>query len=70
MDTDRMSIFPFQDDRDSAHFLNLLSQLKPSSMFEKERGEPKDVVQLSTEGKKHQILDQAKSEVLERIRTK
>jgi hypothetical protein len=50
------------------HLYNRVSKLKPSTILEKELGEPKDVVNISAEGKKRQILDQARNEVLDQIR--
>jgi hypothetical protein len=48
---------------------NRISKLKPSMILGKEeQQEPQDVVKISAEAKKKQILEQARSEVLERIR--
>jgi hypothetical protein len=48
---------------------NRISKLKPSMILDKEeQPEPQDVVKISAEAKKKQILEQARSEVLERIR--
>ena len=50
-------------------------RLKPSAALEKEsitlekkQGEPKDTVQISSEAKKKLIVEQAKNEIMERIR--
>jgi hypothetical protein len=62
-----MSVFPFQMN-EVVRLYNRVSKLNPSTILEKERGEPQDVVNISTEAKKKQILEKARSEVLERIR--
>jgi hypothetical protein len=38
-----------------------LSTLKPSSILDKEEGEPRDIVNISAEGKKRQVLDQIRN---------
>ncbi len=62
-----MTVFPFQIN-EVAHLYNRLSKLKHSTIIEKEQGEPQDVVHISAEAKKRQILDQARTGVLEQIR--
>ncbi len=62
-----MTVFPFQINEVS-HLYNRLSKLKPSTIIEREPGEPQDVVHISAEAKKRQILDQARTEVLDQIR--
>lgn len=62
-----MTIFPFQIN-EVMHLYNRVSKLKPIALLEREQGEPQDVVNISAEAKKRQILEQARSEVLERIR--
>ena len=62
-----MTAFPFQI-QEVTHLYNRLSKLKPSAIIEKDQGEPQDVVHISAEAKKRQILDQARTEVLEQIR--
>lgn len=62
-----MTIFPFQIN-DAVGIYNRALRLKPSDIVEKEQAEPQDIVSISTEGKKRQILEQAKGEVLDRIR--
>jgi hypothetical protein len=62
-----VTVFPFQIN-EVMHLYNRLSKLKPSSILEKDQGEPQDVVQISAEAKKRQVLDQARSEVMEQIR--
>lgn len=62
-----MTTFPFQIN-EVIHLYNRVLKLKPSTILEKEQGEPQDIVNISAEAKKRQILEQAKSEVLERIR--
>jgi len=62
-----MTVAPFQI-HEAVHLYNRLSKLKPSSLLEREQTEPQDVVQISAEAKKRQVLDQARSEVMEKIR--
>jgi hypothetical protein len=62
-----MTVFPFQIN-EVAHLYNKLSKLKPSTILDKEQPEPQDVVSISTEGKKRQVLDQTRTEVLTQIR--
>ena len=62
-----MMVFPFPL-QEVSHLYNRLSKLKPSAIIEKEQSEPQDVVHISAEAKKRQILDQARTEVLEQIR--
>ena len=62
-----MSIFPFQMN-EVVRLYNRVSNLNPSIILEKERGEPQDVVNISAEAKKKQVIEKARSEVLERIR--
>jgi uncharacterized protein YabN with tetrapyrrole methylase and pyrophosphatase domain len=62
-----MTVFPFQIN-EVMHLYNRLSKLKPSTILEKDQGEPQDVVQISAEAKKRQVIDQARSEVMEHIR--
>jgi len=62
-----MTVFPFQIN-EVMHLYNRVSKLKPSNILEKEQPEPQDIVHISTEGKKRQILEQTRSDVLERIR--
>jgi hypothetical protein len=45
-----------------------MSRMRPLPVQENEREDLRDVVSISTEAKRRQILNQAKSEVLERIR--
>ncbi len=62
-----MTVFPYQI-HEVSHLYSRLSKLKPSTIIEKEQGEPQDVVHISAEAKKRQILDQARTEVLDQIR--
>jgi hypothetical protein len=62
-----MTALPFQVN-EVMHLFNRLSKLKPSAILEKDQGEPQDVVNISAEAKKRQIMDQARTEVLEQIR--
>ena len=52
-----MAVFPFQIN-EVTRLYNKLSKLKPSSLLEQEQGEPQDVVHISAEAKKRQIVDQ------------
>jgi hypothetical protein len=62
-----MIIFPNQIN-DITHLYNRVAKLKPSTLLQKESDTPTDMVNISAEAKKTQILSQAKSEVLDRIR--
>jgi hypothetical protein len=62
-----MTVFPFQI-QEVQHLYNRLSKLKPAAILDSEKAEPRDTVSISTEAKKRQILDQARSEVLTQIR--
>jgi len=63
-----MTIAPFQI-HEVIQLYNRISKLKPSMILDKEEQvEPQDVVKISAEAKKKQILEQTRSEVLERIR--
>ncbi len=62
-----MTVLPFQIN-EVMHLYNRLSKLKPSAILDRDRAEPQDVVNISAEAKKRQILDQARTEVLEQIR--
>jgi uncharacterized protein YabN with tetrapyrrole methylase and pyrophosphatase domain len=45
-----------------------MSRARPQPFHENEREDLRDIVSISMEAKRRQILDQAKTEVLERIR--
>ena len=62
-----MAIFPYAAN-EAVHLYNRLSKLKPSTLLNREQNEPQDVVRISAEAKKRQILDQARTEVLAQIR--
>ena len=62
-----MSIFPYQV-HEVANLYNRISKINPSSIIEKEKEDPQDVVNISSEARKKQIFEQARSEVLERIK--
>ncbi len=63
-----MAILPFPTEK-VMHLNNRLSKIKPSTILNTtEPGSPKTIVDISAEGKKQQILDQARTEVLENIR--
>ncbi len=62
-----MTIYPFQLNEANIIY-NRLAKLKPSTFLEKEMDEPQDIVSISTEAKRRQILEQAKAEALEKIK--
>ena len=62
-----MTAFHFQIN-EVHHLYNRLSKLRPSTILEKDQTEPQDIVQISAEAKKRQVLDQARSDVMEQIR--
>ena len=62
-----MTVFPFQVN-EVMHLYNRLSKLKPSTILDKDQSEPQDIVNISPEAKKRQIMNQARTEVLEQIR--
>jgi hypothetical protein len=63
-----MAEFPLQIN-EGMFLYNRVQKLKPSAILEREQNEPLDGVHTSAEGKKRQILDQARAEVLDRIRS-
>lgn len=62
-----MTVLPFQVNEVMSLY-GRVSKLKPSNILEKEKEEPLDIVNISAEARKKQVLSQAKNEVLERIR--
>ena len=62
-----MSIFPFQIN-EVVRLYDRVSKLNPSTILEKEQEEPQDIVNISAEERKKQILEKARSQVIERIR--
>lgn len=62
-----MTVFPFQIN-EVMHLYNRVSKLKPSAILEKDQGGPKDIVNISSEGEKRQIMDQARTDVPDNIR--
>ena len=62
-----LTTFPFQIN-EIMHLYNRVAKLKPSILLEKDQKEPHDIVNISAEARKKQIIGQAKTEVLERIR--
>lgn len=63
-----MTVAPFQTNEVFQLYARI-SKLKPSMILEKEEvADPQDVVKISAEAKKKQIMDQARNEVLARIR--
>lgn len=62
-----MSISPFQVN-EMMNLYNRVAKLKPAAILERDQASPHDLVNISAEAKKRQILEQARTEVLERIR--
>lgn len=62
-----MTVTPFQIS-EAMHLYTRLAKLKPSTILEKEPSGPMDIVNVSAEAKKRQILDQARTEVMDKIR--
>lgn len=62
-----MSIFPYQIG-EIVNLYNRISKINPSTIIEKENEEPQDVVNISSEAKKKQILEKARNEVMDRIK--
>ena len=62
-----MSILPFQLN-EVIHLYSRVAKLKPSMILGRDQGEPQDIVRISAEGKKKQVLEQTRGEVLDRIR--
>lgn len=62
-----MTISPFQFN-EIVHLYNRVSKLKPSAILERDYPEPQDIVNISAEAKKKQIIEQAKDEILEKLR--
>jgi len=64
-----MAIAPFQT-TEVVQLYNRIFKLNPSMILDKEeKTEPQDMVKISAEAKKKQIIEQARTEVLERIRS-
>ena len=64
-----MTIFPYQVN-EMMHLYTRTMKLPAAALTsdEEDRAEPRDVVMISSEAKKKQILDEAKGAVLDRIR--
>lgn len=63
-----MTMLPFQTN-DVIQLHNRLSKIKLSTILNnREQSISKDLIDISFEGKKRQILDQARTEVLQKIR--
>lgn len=62
-----MTISPFQLNEVMGLY-NRVSKLRPSTLLERDQGGPQDVVDISAEAKKQQVMEQTRAEVLERIR--
>lgn len=57
-----MTVYPFPVG-EVLSLYNRMAKLKPSSALDRQQDEPEDVVRISVEAKKRQILDQAGNEV-------
>lgn len=66
-EADTMSIFPFQFS-EVASLYNRISKLNSSTIIEKEKEEPQDIVNISSEARKKQVVEQARTEVMKSIR--
>ncbi len=62
-----MTIFPHQIG-DAVHLYSRVSKLKPSVLLERDNEPSRDRISISDEAKKQQVLSQAKTDVLDRIR--
>lgn len=62
-----MTIYPFQL-YELMHLYGRTSKLKNPSIIEKDEQEPQDVVNISSEAKKRQIIEETKKEVLQKLR--
>jgi hypothetical protein len=62
-----MGIFPFQFS-EVVTLYNRVSKLNPSAMIEREQAETRDIVNISTDARKKQIIEQARNEVIKKIR--
>lgn len=62
-----MTIFPYLV-KEVIDNYGKVSRMRPLPVQESDREDLRDIVNISTEAKRRQILDQAKTEVLERIR--
>lgn len=61
-----MTAFPLGS-KDAVKLYIRVSKLNPRILLEKVEAEPHDIVSISAEGRKQQILAQTRDEVLERI---
>jgi hypothetical protein len=62
-----MTIFPFQFN-EVMHLYNRVSKLNPSTIIERDQPEPQDIINISAEAKKRQVMEQTRNEILEKIR--
>lgn len=62
-----MTIYPFQL-YEMMHLYGRVSKLRNPSVIEKDDQEPQDVVNISSEAKKKQIIEETKKEVLQKVR--
>lgn len=65
-----MTIFPYRiHEMLSLYNGQRASNAKPSPAAETDQGEAQDIIEISAEAKKRQILEQAKADVPDRIRS-
>ncbi len=62
-----MTIYPFQL-YEVMHLYNRVSKLRNPAPIDREEQEPQDIVNISSEAKKKQIIEETKKEVLNKIR--
>jgi len=62
-----MTIYPFQL-YEVMHLYNRVSKLRNPANIDREEQEPQDIVNISSEAKKKQIIKETKKEVLNKIR--
>jgi len=62
-----MTIYPFQL-YEVMHLYNRVSKLRNPAIIDREEQEPQDIVNISSEAKKKQIIEETKKEVLNKIR--
>ncbi len=62
-----MTIYPFQL-YELMHLYGRVSKLRNQGVIERDEQEPQDAVNISSEAKKKQIIEETKKEVLQKIR--
>jgi uncharacterized protein YlzI (FlbEa/FlbD family) len=62
-----MTIYPFQL-YEVMHLYNRVSKVRNPATIDREEQEPQDIVNISSEAKKKQIIEETKKEVLNKIR--